>query len=78
MCIKHTHNLLFQLDQIFSLQHIKKWHIINNFVELECLFIFYTHDILIFSLNCNKISLNIKLRVNFICVNFFVHINIKI
>jgi hypothetical protein len=42
---------------------------------------FYTHDILIFSLNCNKISLNIKLHVNSICVNewlcmmqiFFLH-----
>jgi hypothetical protein len=30
---------------------------------------FYTHDIWIFALNCNKISLNIKLHVNFICVN---------
>jgi len=30
---------------------------------------FYTHDILIFALNYNKYSLNIKLHVNFICVN---------
>jgi hypothetical protein len=30
---------------------------------------FYTHDILIIVLNCNKISLNIKLHVNSICVN---------
>jgi hypothetical protein len=44
------------------------------------------HDISIFSLNCNKNSLNIKLYVNFIRANkclcmmqiFFVHINIKI
>jgi len=49
-------------------------------------FHFYTHDILILALNCNKISLNIKLHVNSICVNewlcmmqiFFVDINIKI
>jgi hypothetical protein len=47
--------------------------------------ILYRHDISIFSLNCNKNSLNIKLHVNFICGNeclcmmqiFFVHINIK-
>jgi hypothetical protein len=45
----------------------------------------YRHDISIFSLNCNKISLNIKLHVNSICGNEclhimqkkFVHINIK-
>jgi len=45
---------------------------------------FYTHDIWIFALNCNKFSLNIKLHVNYICVNewlcimqiLFVHINI--
>jgi hypothetical protein len=30
---------------------------------------FYKHDILIFALNYNKNSLNIKLHVNFICVN---------
>ncbi len=42
---------------------------------------FYTHDILLFILNHNKILLNIKLHVNSICVNewlyimqiFFVH-----
>jgi hypothetical protein len=53
-------------------------------MELECLFIFYVHDILIFSLNFNNISLNIKPHVNFVCLNewlcmmqiFFVHINI--
>jgi hypothetical protein len=47
---------------------------------------FYRHDILIFSLNCNKSSLNIRLHVNSICANeclcmmqkTFVHINIKI
>jgi len=47
---------------------------------------FYTHDILIFVLNCNNISFNIRLHVNYICVNdwlcmiqiCFVHINIKI
>jgi hypothetical protein len=46
----------------------------------------YRHDISIFSLSCNKNSLNIKLHVNFICANeclrmmhfFFVHISIKI
>jgi hypothetical protein len=45
----------------------------------------YRHDISIFTLNCNKISLNTKLHVNFICANeclcmmqiFFVHLNIK-
>jgi hypothetical protein len=45
----------------------------------------YRHDISIFVLNCNKNSLKIKLRVNFICANeclciiqiFFVHLNIK-
>jgi len=30
---------------------------------------FYTHDIFIFTLNYNKILLNIKLHVNSICVN---------
>jgi hypothetical protein len=47
---------------------------------------FYTHDILIFALNCNEMSLNIKLHVNFTYVNewlcmmqiIFVRINIKI
>jgi hypothetical protein len=29
----------------------------------------YKHDISIFVLNCNKITLNIKLRVNSICAN---------
>jgi hypothetical protein len=46
----------------------------------------YRHDISIFSLNCNKISLNIKPHVNFIFGNEclcmmqkqFVHINVKI
>jgi hypothetical protein len=46
---------------------------------------FYSHDILIIALNCNKISLIIKLHVNFICVNewlnvmqfFFLHIIVK-
>jgi len=45
----------------------------------------YRHDISIFSLNCNKNKLNIKLHVNSICANqclcmmqiFFVHLNIK-
>jgi hypothetical protein len=30
---------------------------------------FYTHDILIFTLNYSKILLNIKLHINSICVN---------
>jgi hypothetical protein len=45
----------------------------------------YRHDISIFSLKCNKNSLNIKFHVNSICGNeclcmiqtLFVHINIK-
>jgi len=45
----------------------------------------YRHDISIFALNCNKISLNIKLHVNSICANEclcmmqkkFVHLNIQ-
>jgi hypothetical protein len=45
----------------------------------------YRHDISIFALNYNKISLKIKLHVNFIYANeclctmqmFFVHLNIK-
>jgi hypothetical protein len=45
---------------------------------------FYTHDISIFALNCNIISLSIKRHRNFICVNEWlcimkklcVHINI--
>jgi hypothetical protein len=48
---------------------------------------FYKHDILIFALNCNKISFNIKLHVYSISIDeswlcmmqiFFVHINIII
>jgi hypothetical protein len=43
----------------------------------------YKHDISIFVLNCNKISLSIKLHVSSICANecfcmmqtFFVHLN---
>jgi hypothetical protein len=43
----------------------------------------YTHDILVFTLNYNKILLKIKLHVNSICVNewlcmmqiYFVHMN---
>jgi len=34
---------------------------------------FHAHDILIFALDCNKISLNIKLNVNSICVNECLH-----
>ncbi len=48
---------------------------------------FYTPAILIFALNCNKISFNIKLHVNSISIDeswlcmmqiFFEHINIRI
>jgi hypothetical protein len=46
---------------------------------------FHRHDISIFTLNCNKVSLNIKLHINFICANeclcimqiVFVNLNIK-
>jgi hypothetical protein len=46
----------------------------------------YKHDISLFALNCNKFSLNIKLHVNFVCVNeclcmmqiFFARLSIKI
>jgi hypothetical protein len=46
----------------------------------------YRHDISIVGLNCNKISLNTELHVNYTCLNeclfmmqiFFVHPNIKI
>ncbi len=61
---------------------------IDNFVFGETLMFInlYRHNISIFSLNCNKNSLNIKLHVNSICGNeclcmmqkTFVHINIKI
>jgi hypothetical protein len=57
----------------------------ESFCESLMFIHFDTHDILIFALNCNKYSLNIKLHVNFICVNgwlsviqfYFFHINIK-